>query len=81
MWWGAGIGSRVITLLCEYLAHKMNASEVLIDPRADNRRAISAYKKVGFEVISTMREHEEQDGVRYDCLLMRWSSAHQADTE
>lgn len=48
------LGKGLSTLLIKEFLHSQfpNASEVLIDPEATNKRAIHVYEKVGFKVLS-----------------------------
>lgn len=45
---GRGVGSRVLGALCHYLVRQGGADIVLLDPRADNARAIRATPRRGF---------------------------------
>lgn len=70
--WGRGIGTTATALVQRYLHDQYGVTDLVIDPRLENLRAIRAYEKVGFRPVQLLREHEEHDGVLCDCLLMRW---------
>lgn len=68
--WGKGIGTEFMKLVLRYLFSQKNASSVILDPHADNKRAIRCYEKVGFKIVKTLPKHELHDGIMVDCLLM-----------
>lgn len=69
---GRGVGSRVLGALCHYLAEQAGADIVLLDPRADNARAIRCYTKAGFRPLGLLSRREERGGRIYDSLLLGW---------
>lgn len=69
--WGEGLGPEAIGLLARYLFERLGHHRLVIDPAADNHKAIRAYEKVGFRRIGVMREYERgPDGTWHDGLLM-----------
>ncbi|WP_175400859.1 GNAT family N-acetyltransferase [Clostridium pasteurianum] len=48
---GKGIGSEVIRILKEKAFKEMKLSKIYLNVRETNKRAISCYKKCGFEII------------------------------
>ncbi|HEY8191897.1 MAG TPA: GNAT family N-acetyltransferase, partial [Alphaproteobacteria bacterium] len=46
---GKGLGSLIIKTMCDYIFTHMKASAIIADPAPNNRRAIRAYEKSGFE--------------------------------
>lgn len=68
--WGRGIGRRFITLLCGWLHGHCGAQAVVLDPHADNPRAIRCYEACGFRKVKFLPRHEMHDGVLVDCWLM-----------
>ncbi len=46
---GKGLGPLMIKAMCDYIFTHMKASAIIADPAPDNRRAIRAYEKCGFE--------------------------------
>ncbi len=64
---GLGLGPEAIRLVVDHLA-SMGHHRIVIDPNADNQRAIKAYQRVGFKAVGTMREYE-------------WSESRQAWTD
>lgn len=49
--WGRGYGTQMIIQFIHYLTNDITISEVRVDPRPDNHRAISCYEKVGFRKV------------------------------
>jgi aminoglycoside 6'-N-acetyltransferase len=69
--WGAGLGPEAIITLARHLFEARGHHRIVIDPAADNARAIRAYEKVGFRRVGTMRRYERgADGTWHDGLLM-----------
>lgn len=68
--WGKGIGRRFIKLICGYLRAARGAQAVVLDPHADNPRAIRCYEACGFKKVKLLPAHELHDGKRVDCWLM-----------
>ncbi len=68
--WGRGIGRRFIRLLCGWLFTACGAAAVVLDPHADNPRAICCYEACGFQKAKFLPKHELHAGVLVDCWLM-----------
>lgn len=68
--WGKGIGRTFVQLLCGYLREHCGAEAVVLDPHADNARAIRCYEACGFAKKKFLPAHELHDGVLVDCWLM-----------
>ena len=68
--WGKGIGRAFVRLICEFLQERLGAQAVVLDPHADNLRAIRCYEACGFKKVKLLPEHEMHDGVMVDCWLM-----------
>ena len=69
-YWGNGIGTSYIILICEYLKNYKIADAVLLDPHINNQRAVKSYQKAGFEIVKILHSHELFEGKRQDCYLM-----------
>jgi aminoglycoside 6'-N-acetyltransferase len=68
---GRGLGREALLLAAGYLFTDRGHHRLVIDPRADNLRAIRAYERVGFRPVGVMRSYElGQDGAWHDGLLM-----------
>lgn len=68
---GQGLGTDALRTLARYLIDARGHHHIMIDPAADNARAIAAYKKVGFKPVGVMRRYERgPDGLWRDALLM-----------
>lgn len=72
--WGQGIGRRFIGLLAGFLFDKAQAKAIVLDPHADNPRAIRCYEACGFRKVKFLPKHEMHDGVLVDCWLMELPS-------
>ena len=70
-WQGRGIGTETLRVLCRHLIDDRGHHHLLIDPAADNERAIRCYRSVGFRDVGILRENERgPDGDWRDALLM-----------
>jgi aminoglycoside 6'-N-acetyltransferase len=70
---GRGLGRESVSLVLQRL-RAAGHHRVVIDPAADNERAVSCYSACGFTVVGTMRRYErDNDGVGWhDGLLMEY---------
>ncbi|WP_255950860.1 GNAT family N-acetyltransferase [Streptomyces odontomachi] len=70
-WQRRGIGGAALYVLAHYLFEVEGHHRLTIDPAADNKPAVSLYRKLGFREVGIMREYERRaDGVVRDGLLM-----------
>lgn len=68
---GRGLGTDTVGTLARWLIDGRGHHRLVIDPRADNARAIAAYTKVGFRPVGILRRYDRgRDGVLRDGLLM-----------
>lgn len=68
---GQGLGTDALRTVARYLIEERGHHHLMIDPAAANKRAIAAYKKVGFKPVGIMREYERGPGGQWrDSLLM-----------
>ena len=68
---GRGLGSDAVRTLARYLVRERGHHRLIIDPAADNDRAIRCYEKVGFRRVGIMREYwRDPAGVQRDGLLL-----------
>jgi RimJ/RimL family protein N-acetyltransferase len=51
---GKGFGTLMITQFIRYLTNHITISEIRVDPRPDNLRAICCYEKIGFRKIQNI---------------------------
>ncbi len=67
-----GLGREAVRTLARYLFSVRGHHRIVIDPAAQNHRAISAYASVGFRTVGVMREYERNpdDTGWHDGLLM-----------
>lgn len=71
-YWGKRLGRAFLSLVLSYLCGKENAYAVVVDPHADNLRAISCYEACGFQKRKLLPAHELHDGQWKDCWLMEY---------
>ena len=68
---GTGVALDALRTVCRMLVDERGHHRLIIDPNANNARAIAAYRKLGFRDIGIMRRYEKQvDGTWEDGLLM-----------
>ena len=68
---GRGLGSEAVWTVSRWLIDARGHHRLIIDPSAENERAIAAYAKVGFRPVGVMRSYERwRDGSWHDGLLM-----------
>jgi aminoglycoside 6'-N-acetyltransferase len=70
-WQGRGLGVDAIRTLARHLVEEHGHHRLVIDPAADNERAIRAYERAGFRRVGVMREYwRDAHGTWRDGLLM-----------
>jgi aminoglycoside 6'-N-acetyltransferase len=68
---GRGLGTDAVRTLARHLVRDRGHHRLVIDPAADNERAIRCYEKVGFRRVGVMREYwRDPDGVWRDGVLL-----------
>ena len=66
-----GLGADTVRTMARYLVRERGHHRLVIDPSADNERAIRCYEKVGFRRVGIMREYWlDPEGVQRDGLLL-----------
>lgn len=68
--WGGGYANESLTLLVEYAIDVLNLRKIILLVKSDNKRAIGFYKKTGFGIVGTLKEHQLVYGVWADVLIM-----------
>ena len=63
---GRAWGSDAIRTLLDYAFNELNLHKVELEVVAYNEHAKAAYRKLGFALEGTKREHGERQGQRYD---------------
>jgi RimJ/RimL family protein N-acetyltransferase len=63
---GKGLGTKIVQAFIQKLIDEFKAKKILIDPAADNLRAIRCYEKAGFKKLRTAH-----DGV-CEVIVMEW---------
>lgn len=74
---GKGYGTKIVRAFVQKLREDFQAKKILIDPSAENTRAIRCYEKSGFKKIKTT-----YDGV-CEVIIMEWqpSSINSGDSQ
>ena len=68
-YWGRGVGSRMMEALLSF-AKEIGLDVVSLEVRSDNLKAISLYKKYGFESFGTFKKFFKINGRYYDAEFM-----------
>lgn len=66
-----GIGTKILKLLIKTIFEKYDTDVILIDPKVNNPRAISCYKKSGFIECFIIKNREKMNGILYDNVMMK----------
>ncbi|MFN6559137.1 MAG: GNAT family N-acetyltransferase [Nostoc sp. ChiSLP01] len=69
-YWNRGIGTKILSVVINYLFEQVQAKKIVIDPHVDNLRAIRCYEKCGFVKVKLLPAHELHEGKYSDCWLM-----------
>ncbi|MDZ8187743.1 MAG: GNAT family N-acetyltransferase [Nostoc sp. ChiSLP02] len=69
-YWNQGIGTKIVSLIVNYLFEELEAKKIVIDPHVDNSRALRCYEKCGFVKVKLLPDHELHEGEYSDCWLM-----------
>ncbi len=65
-----GIGTRSVSLICEYLERDHGATAVALTTESTNLRAQRAYEKAGFRKVREVYDTDTRDGQRIPSWLM-----------
>ena len=68
--WGKGLGTDAVRALISFVFDELNLHRVSLVVFSYNKRAISAYEKVGFVSEGVMRDSLFKDGKYHDKILM-----------
>jgi aminoglycoside 6'-N-acetyltransferase len=70
-WQDRGLGGDTVRTLARHLVGDRGHHRIVIDPAADNHRAIRCYEKVGFRRVGVLRRYERgADGTWHDGVLL-----------
>ncbi len=67
---GKGFGPEAIKLLVTHAFEELELHKLFLQVISDNKRAIEAYKKVGFAVVGKMKDHSFLGGKYHDVIIM-----------
>lgn len=76
---GRGLGTDTVRTMARHLIDDRGHHRLVIDPAAENERAIRCYERVGFRRVGVLREYERdpggtwRDGVLLDLLARELS--------
>ncbi len=68
--WSRGLGTKLLNAFADWLFSNTPATELAVDPHADNLRAIRAYEKASFRRHKLLPAHELHEGKWVDCVLL-----------
>lgn len=69
-YWGKGYGTDALNLLVKFLFLHLNLRRIQLDTWSGNERAIRAYKRCGFKIEGSLRQHAYVNGIYYDTVIM-----------
>lgn len=69
-WQGKGVGAALMQAIIDLADNWLNLSRLELEVFADNAAAIHLYKRFGFEVEGTLRQHSFRDGRYVDSIVM-----------
>lgn len=69
-YWGKGIGYEACKLTLHYAFHSLNIRKVALAVYANNQAAIGLYKKLGFVMEGSLRQHVYDNGEYFDKHFM-----------
>lgn len=67
---GKGYGPDALHTLCSYIFSHLDVNKIWIEARANNLRAIAAYKKAGFKQEGILKEENFFAGKFVDCVRL-----------
>ncbi|HZG36940.1 MAG TPA: GNAT family protein [Gaiellaceae bacterium] len=68
---GGGLGGDAVRTLARHVVRELGHHRIVIDPAADNTRAIRCYERVGFRRVGVLREYwRDPEGVWRDGVLL-----------
>lgn len=69
-WQGKGIGTALMRSAVDMADKWLNITRLELEVYADNEPAVRLYKKFGFEIEGTLRQHSFRDGEYVDSYYM-----------
>lgn len=72
-YWNKGIGTLLVTSIIKFLIEQKHADRIVMDPQAQNTRAIHCYEKCGFKKVKLLPAQELHEGEYRDCWLIEYS--------
>lgn len=71
-YWNKGIGTLLVTSIMMFLIEQKRADRIVMDPQAQNTRAIKCYEKCGFKKVKMLPGRELHEGEYRDCWLIEY---------
>ena len=69
-YWSRHYGTKALTMMLEYGFNQLNLHKVYVTVHAINKRAVNAYKGVGFQHEGVLRDHAYHNGKYVDVCFM-----------
>lgn len=69
--WGNHIGTRFMERIIDFAKNTAHTEIISLEVRSDNKRAISLYRRFGFEKIGTFDGYMKVNGKDVSCDIMR----------
>ena len=70
-YWGRGLGAEATQLIVRYAFDTVGLEEIELGVIPENKRAIQAYEKVGFETVGVRKNAINHNGILFDDVVMR----------
>ena len=67
---GQGVGTALMTALCDYADRWLNTLRIELTVYTDNEVALRLYRRFGFEIEGTLRAYAMRDGLYVDAHAM-----------
>ena len=68
--WGRGLGSAISRALVRYGFRELNLHRIYLKVLSTNERAISVYRRLGFQQEGVLRDEQFRDGRYVDVIVM-----------
>ncbi len=68
--WGKGYGTEAIEMLTYYGFDRLNLNRIWLGVTSENKRALNAYKKAGYQVEGILRQDLYRNSNYYDSIRM-----------
>ena len=66
------LGTEAMELMCEYAFDVLGLHKIQLEYIDTNTRAEAVYKKIGFQEVWRMKDHDYRKWKFYDCIMMEY---------